>query len=163
MIFQINVRTSHKKTDGKSVYVCWYQKNSHQLKRSLGHFRFYHYLQNLFTDFSDPMRKGDIEFCNPGEGNICITWNLKGRLENENIASLIRTGLDRINIEFIEKYEKLYSIKHVFQLINPLTSLNSGCLYSVTGEILSVNNESLNQTGPTSNPSLAMANKFNII
>ena len=143
MIFQINVRTSHKKPGSRSIYVSWYQKNSYELKQSLGHFRFYHYLQNLFTDFSDLMREGDIEFCNPGEGNICITWDLKDGLENENIASLIRKGLDRINILFSEKYEVFYDIKHAYQLMNPLTSHKLGSHFSVTGEILPGNNESL--------------------
>jgi hypothetical protein len=137
MIFQLNVRTGlPKDSESKLVYVSWYQKNSHQLKRMLGHFRFYHYIQNLFTDFSQAMRDGEIEFCNPGEGHICINWSLKEGLEIDDIESMIRIGLDKINIQMANKYDSLYHIKHQLQLITPVSAPNSDNPYSIIGEII---------------------------
>ena len=108
MVFNLSIRTG----EGGSfkMYACWDQKNGRSLASNLGQFRYYQFLRTIFWDFSNSFRDGSIEFCHPGDGNLCVTWQLPHSFPHADFAAKVSQGLQKVNDFDTNRYKDLFGI-----------------------------------------------------
>ena len=92
--------------------------DSDLLKTHLGTFMYYHFLREFFEDVSRFQRIGDIAFCKPGLGDLCITWNVSTDIAIKDIKSAIINGLLFICTSEKQKYWEKYSIDTSLHYLN---------------------------------------------
>ena len=81
------------------------------LKSHLGTFMYYHFLRDFFEDLSRFQREGEISFCKPGIGDLCITWNVSIDESAIEIRKKIRDGLEYASITSKSRYWEKYSME----------------------------------------------------
>lgn len=80
------------------------------LQSRLGAIRYYNFLRDFFEDLSEFNRTGNIAFCKPGIGDLCISWNVQSGFGIQDIRLAFKKGIESINTTRAQTYLKNYSI-----------------------------------------------------
>ena len=98
MIFRIKLNTLYNQNGHPSqINASMYCESADDLKSHLGTFRYYHFLRDFFETFSTPFRRGEIGFCKPGLGDLCISWDLPGAMKVTGIREAIIEGISKVS------------------------------------------------------------------
>jgi hypothetical protein len=99
-----------KRGNPMQINASLHYENADFLKTQLGTFMYYHFLREFFEDISRFQRDGDIAFCKPGIGDLCITWNVPNDESHESIRDKIKEGLEYASLTEKQKYWDKYSM-----------------------------------------------------
>ena len=118
MVFRIRLDVQQsERGNPRHVNATIYYQNADILKSQLGTFMYYHFLRDFFEDISRFHRDGDIAFCKPGIGDLCITWNVSDDESLESIRNKIKEGLEYASVTEKQKYWERYSMSSTMSFV----------------------------------------------